>query len=180
MDATVAAITNARATEGIGPFVLPSNWDQLTASEQTFVMTNLERTARGLPALSALVAALDTAAQQGADASRDPSPPAGFPFTQWGSNWAGEMGNPLEALYYWMYDDGPGSSNVDCTPSNSSGCWGHRQNILMGLSCQPCVMGAGYAPTGYQNTPSVTELLVDTSGVPATDFTWAEEQPFVS
>jgi hypothetical protein len=180
VDATVAAITNARATEGIAPLVLPSNWTQLTADEQTFVMTNLERTARGLPALSALATALDAAAQQGAVESQDPSPPTGFPYTQWGSNWAGEMGNPLEALYYWMYDDGPGSSNIDCTPTNSSGCWGHRQNILMTLACHPCVMGAGYDATGYQNTPSVTELLVDTSGTPATDFTWAEEQASLS
>ncbi len=177
---TVEAIDNARAAEGIGPMVLPTNWTQLTVGQQTFVMTNLERTARGMPALSVMATDLEGAAQAGADASSDPAPPSGFPFSQWGSNWAGEMGNPLEALYYWMYDDGPGSSNIECTPSNSSGCWGHRHNILMAMACHPCVMGAGYDATGYQNTPSLTELMVDTSGDPAADFTWAQEQPYLS
>ena len=180
VDPTVQAINNARAHEGVGALALPSNWAQLSAQEQTFVLTNLERTARGMAPLSEMATGLEGAAQQGASSSQDPAPPAGYPFTQWGSNWAGEMGNPLEAFYYWMYDDGPGSSNIECTPSNSSGCWGHRHNVLLALACHPCVMGAGYDAHGYQGTPSLTELLVDTSGAPAADFTWAQEQPYLS
>lgn len=37
---------------------------------------------------------------------------------------------PLAAMYGWMYYDGPGGFNLDCTSSDSSGCWGHRDNIL--------------------------------------------------
>ena len=73
-----------------------------------------ERTARGLPPLAGMATALDAAALVGAQQSDDPTIPSGFPWTQWGSNWAGAVGDPLEAIYFWMYDDGPGSSNIDC------------------------------------------------------------------
>ncbi len=89
------------------------------------------------------------------------------------------MGSPLEAIYFWMYDDGLGSYNIDCTPSNTSGCWGHRNNVLMSLRCQPCLMGAGFNATAYQNNPSWTELLVDSSGSPALDFTWSQVLPYL-
>ncbi len=90
------------------------------------------------------------------------------------------MGNPLEALYFWMYDDGTGSANVDCTPSNQTGCWGHRENILLKLSCNVCVMGTGWDPTGYSGDPSMTELLVDTSARPPVEFTWQQESAYLS
>jgi hypothetical protein len=159
--------------------VLPSNWSSLTSEQQLFVGTNLERTVRGLPALTAMATALDQAAGAGAATANDPSPPGGFPFVQWGANWAGGVGSPLEAIYYWMYDDGPGSSNADCTAGNPGGCWGHRDKILLSLSCSPCVMGTGFDPQGWGGQPSWAELLVGTSGSPATDFTWDQESPYL-
>jgi hypothetical protein len=176
---TLAAIANARRSEGLPALVLPGNWGALTPTEQLFVATNLERTVRGLPALSSMASAADVAAQHGADVGDDPSAPPGFPFTQWAANWAGGVGNPLEAIYYWMYDDGPGSSNLDCTPGTPSGCWGHCDKILLAMACRPCVMGTGYAPQGWSGKPSWAELLVDTSGAPAVDFTWQQELAYL-
>lgn len=141
--------------------------------------TNLERTVRGLPPLSAMATSLDQSAQQAAAGNRDPSPAAGFPFSEWGGNWGGALGNPLEVIYLWVYDDGEGSANIDCTATDTSGCWGHRDNVLMIMSCTPCVMGVGFDPTSYQGTPSLSELLVNTSGSPAVDFTWQQEEPFL-
>ncbi len=158
---------------------LPSNWTSLTAEQQMFVVTNLERTARGLAPMSAMATSLDQSSEQAAGAGSDPSPAAGFPFKEWGGNWSGAMGNPLEAMYMWMYDDGEGSANIDCTATNTSGCWGHRDNVLLVMSCAPCVMGAGFSATAYRGTPSMTELLVSTSGSPAVDFTWQEEEPYL-
>lgn len=178
VNATLSAIDNARAAEGLPGMTLPGNWTQLTEEQQLFVVTDLERTVRGLAPLSAMADALDQAAAQGASQSTDPSPPAGFPYTQWGSNWAGAVGNPLEAMYYWMYDDGLGSSNIDCTASNQSGCWGHRDNVLLALTCQMCVMGTGVDPTGWNGDPSLAELLVDSSGQPSVVFTWQQEQAY--
>jgi hypothetical protein len=178
--ASLAAIANARGKEGLPALSLPSNWAQLSPERQLFVATNLERTARGLPPLTAMASALDQAAEQGAAQGVDPTPPSGFPYTKWGSNWAGAVGNPLEAFYFWMYDDGPGSANIECTPQNQRGCWGHRDNVLLTLACHVCVMGAGWAPQGYQLTPSMTELLTDSSGSPPVDFTWQEESAYLT
>ena len=178
--ATLQAIANGRSHEGLPPMVLPSNWPQLSPGQQIFVATNLERTARGLPPLAAMATTLDQAAAQGAAHNTDPEPPGGFPYRQWGSNWAGAVGNPLEALYFWMYDDGTGSANVDCTPSNQTGCWGHRENILLRLSCTLCLMGTGWDGVGYGGDPSMTELLVETSGNPVLDLTWQQEAAYLS
>ena len=177
VNATLAAIANGRSAEGLPAMVLPTDWYSLTAQEQLFVATNLEREVRGLAPLSSMSSALDGAALQGAEQSNDPSPPAGFPWSQWGSNWAGAVGNPLEAMYFWMYDDGLGSSNIDCQSAGAPGCWGHRDNVLLNLACQPCVMGSGFDATGYQGYPGWAELLVDTSGNPAADFSWSSGHP---
>ncbi len=174
VSAALGAISNARKQEGLPAMVLPTDWAQLTGQQQLFAATDLERTVRGLPPLTGMASALDQAAAAAASANSDPSPPAGFAWSTWGGNWAGAVGNPLEAVYFWMYDDGPGSYNIDCTPANSSGCWGHRNNILISLRCAPCLMGTGLDATAYQGTPSWTELLVDTSGSPALDFTWSQ------
>jgi ribosomal protein L24E len=179
VNATLAAIANGRATEGLPGMVLPTNWYALSPQQQLFVSTNLERTVRGLAPLVAMSSALDGAALGGAEQSNDPSPPAGFPWSQWGSNWAGAVGNPLEADYFWMYDDGLGSSNIDCTSGNQAGCWGHRDNVLLGLNCTPCEMGTGFDATGYQGYPGWAELLVDTSGAPGVDFSWSQETPYL-
>ena len=176
---TLAAIAHGRSAEGLPAMSLPTNWNALGPGEQLYVATNLERTVRGLPPLSALATVLDAAASAGAASGIDPSPPGGFPALQWGANWAGGMGNPLEAVYYWMYDDGPGSSNADCTPGDSGGCWGHRDKILMSLTCSPCVMGTGFDANGWDGQPSWAELLVGMSSTPAADFTWEQESPYI-
>jgi hypothetical protein len=177
---TLAAIAHGRSAEGLPAMSLPTNWGALGPDQQLYVATNLERTVRGLAPLSAMATVLDQAASAGAASGIDPSPPGGFPSLQWGANWAGGVGSPLEAVYYWMYDDGPGSSNADCSPSNTAGCWGHRDKILMSLSCSPCVMGTGYGPTGWQGQPSWAEILVGTAVAPAVDFSWEQEEPYLS
>jgi hypothetical protein len=179
VSATLQAIARARNVEGLPAMALPSNWTQLSPPQQLFVATNLERTVRGLPPLSAMASVPDQAAQQGASQGTDPSPPAGFPSSEWGSNWAGAVGNPLEAIYFWMYDDGAGSANVDCSASHPSGCWGHRQNVLLALPCHVCVMGTGWASGGFKGDPSLSELLIESSGAPASDFTWQQESPYL-
>jgi hypothetical protein len=173
-NAALAAIDNARSQEALPSMVLPADWAELSGPEQLFVATNLERTARGLAPLSGMATALDQAAQSAATQNADPTAPADFPWSSWGGNWAGAVGSPLEAVYFWMYDDGPGSNNLDCMNGITSGCWGHRNNILMSLRCAPCLMGVGLDANAYQGSPSWTQLLVDTSGAPALDFAWSQ------
>ena len=175
VNATVSAIDHARAQEGLPGMDLPTNWYQLTPQEQLFVATNLERTVRGLPPLAAMASGLDQAAALGASGGADPVPPSGYPWTMWGSNWGGAIANPLEVIYLWMYDDGPGSSNVDCPTAGASGCWGHRDNVLLNLACQECLMGTGFDATGWEGYPAWAELLVDTSGTHDLVFSWDQE-----
>jgi hypothetical protein len=121
---------------------------------------------------------LDLAAVAGVITGSDPHLPSGFPASGFGSNWAGAVGNPLEAMYYWMYDDGLGSNNEDCTTSTLGGCWGHRHNVLFSLLCNPCVIGAAWGQASPAAT-SVAELIVSAAASPHNDFTWAQEQQYL-
>jgi hypothetical protein len=162
----LAAIDAARASEGIGPMNLPSNWFSLTPAEQTFVVTNLERVDRGLPPVEGLVASLDNDAQAGAQGNQDPVYGGSLgAYASMGTIWAwtenGEA-NPLVADFYWMYDDGPS--------------WVHR-NAILDAACTDangsyCVAGAGSASTndgsctGACTGMSVSELFISAAGTP--------------
>ena len=69
--------TAARAHEGLGAMVLPSDFAALTPAEQLFVLTDIERVDRGLPPVVGMVAQLDTDAQNAAAANTDPDPVVG-------------------------------------------------------------------------------------------------------
>jgi hypothetical protein len=179
----VQATTAARAQEGLGPMRLPVDYAVLTPAEQLFVLTDVERVDRGLPPFVALDPTLSADAAAGAVADTDPAPvvaPPGMTIVAWGANW-GENGNPLGADYFWMYDDGPGSGNLDCTAADTAGCWGHRQNIL-GLTADQqqyggvLLMGAaedgGPSHGGWVSDAEVTVLA--TGPVPAPAYTWAQ------
>ena len=179
----IQATDAARSAEGLGPLHLPTDFVALTPAEQLFVLVDVERVDRGLPPVVGLDATLDAEAAAGAEANADPqaSPmPAGMSLVAWASNWA-ENGNPLGSNYFWMYDDGPGSSNVDCTATDTAGCWGHRDNIL-GLTAYQAeyggtlLMGAAEAvPSADQGWASDTELIVLATGPqPAYVYTWAQ------
>ncbi len=146
------AIDAAHTAEGLAPLQLPSDYSALNPAEQLVAVTNAERQARGLPAFAGPVAALDVLALQASETENDPTGPAG---SDWVSNWGYGFATPLAIDFVWMYDDGPGSDNVDCTPTNQSGCWGHRHNILVPWGG---IMGAADLTVGAGN--SISELLV--------------------
>lgn len=150
-------INAARAAEGVGPMVLPSDYFTLNVPLQLLVLANLERTGRGLIPAEGLSSALDATASVAALADVDPDPSL-FNGNALSANWAGGTASPLIADFMWMYDDGLGSGNIDCTYNNQSGCWGHRDDTLFQFSA-PLVMGAAYAPTTLDG-PSMAELFV--------------------
>ena len=164
-----------------------SAYQKLSRAEQLFVTANLERTERGLPAAVALTRSLDRVAQAGANAGEDPplgevpgQLPGGGLVVGLGGNWAEGWGNGLGADYGWMYDDGLGSDNEDCTKAHQEGCWGHRDNILGSFSSKAAcgggkhelAMGAGYAG----KADSETELFAGICGHDPTDvvLSWAK------
>jgi hypothetical protein len=171
----LAGINACRAEEGVGPLVLPRNWGSLTPVQQGFVVINLERVNRGLPAIVGLSEPLNALASAGASAGADPSFPSGG--GSGGGIWAGSY-SVLEADYMWMYVDGPGGNNLDCTSSNSSGCWGHRDIILWDRTAGTLVSGGGFASAG--GTDSLAYLVLTGISSSNLTFTWASELRYFS
>jgi hypothetical protein len=166
----IFGINACRAEENVGPLKLPGNWDSLSAVQQGFVLINLERVNRGLPAIVGLSGSLNTLASAGAGSESDPSFPAGG-FIGGGAIWAGAP-SVLAADYLWMYIDGPGGSNLDCTSSGSSGCWGHR-DIILWDKAGTLVAGGGQT----SGSGGISSAYVVLSGYSTGNltFTWANE-----
>lgn len=154
--AALADINAAHAAEGVQPMVLPSSFASMSVPEQLLNLADLERVDRGMAPILGLAAPLNQDAQTAAEQNNDPMP-SHFYGTVATGNWAAGYDSTLEADFAWMYDDGLGSDNVDCTSSDQSGCWGHRHDILWHFDT-PIAMGAGYAVGQYG--PSMTELFV--------------------
>jgi hypothetical protein len=174
-DASLAALNHARRLEKLPPYRLPVTWAQLTVAEQLFVLTNLDRVDRGLGAIQGLSPALNRLAAIGAENNRDPVATAGI--EGWASNWASSPG-PLLAQFLWMYDDGPGSGNLDCPTAGSPGCWGHRRNILLSwarwsIPGERPLMGAAVAPSGTIGELSYTTLFANMGPGPVI-YTWQQ------
>jgi len=134
LTASLAAVDAGRAHEHLPRLVLPTGFATWPADRQLLAVTNAERAVRGLRTVSGTDATLDAAARTAALANRDPSLPGwtlgGHPVAGWAANWAWGPGGVLLADFLWMYDDGLGSPNLDCTSAHRTGCWGHRHTIL--------------------------------------------------
>ena len=132
--------------EGLAPLPLPSNWSSLSDPQRGFVLMNLERIERGETPIIGVSTTLDTYAAEGADANTDP-PVSFITDGVGGSIWDG--GNFVTwGMVGFLYYDGPGGINLDCTTTNSSGCWGHRDNILDGASNPSLAVGVADGPSG--------------------------------
>jgi hypothetical protein len=181
---TLDAIDYAHKQEGLGIIYLPRNWQSLTPAEQLFVITNLERTARGERPIPGLTASLDQIAETGAAQHTDPvlSP---FAIAPVASIWA-ESEGPLASDYEWMYNDGfngvSDTPNLACQSPTAPGCWGHRNNILAEWSRRLLanMPGAWYLAAGAAQTPANTvATLFPTTESQASDamIVTAENQP---
>lgn len=157
--AALVDFDKVRHQEGLGPMVLPHDFDRLGVPSQLMAITNIERVDRGLPAFAGRSGALDKLAQDGADKDTDPPFPPFAPGEWQGGAWAGGANSALFSDFEWVYNDGLGSGNLDCTPTNQSGCWGHRDNILNGHYTAPLVMGAAVTYNTKFGT-SMAELFI--------------------
>jgi hypothetical protein len=128
IQAGIAELDSARTEEGQGPYQLPRGFLALSGAHQIVVLTDLDRQANGLRVVPGTTAALDRTALAGAQAWTDPI--VRNPALSWAANWAGDFPAAVWAYLTWMYDDGYGGPNVDCTTPTDSGCWGHRDDIL--------------------------------------------------
>jgi len=179
-NAIIADLNSAHAAMGLSAYALPSDFDTLSGDEQIFILSNLDRTAYGLMPASGLSPQLDSAAAAGVADDADPNPTAEIPANignySWAANWAGGYPNAPYAYYDWMYNDGLGSPNIDCTSQNPTGCWGHRQDVLAFPDPGQIVMGAATG-TDSSGLPSYAMTIVwteTTSSWTTLDYTWAQ------
>ncbi|MFZ0042295.1 MAG: hypothetical protein WAK93_13375, partial [Solirubrobacteraceae bacterium] len=157
-NAVISRLDEARVSLGQPRYDLPADFTSLTQAEQAFVLTNLDRVLYGLPPITGLTASLDSDAAAGVQADDDPrsSDPS---FDYYTSNWAGGYPNMAAAYEGWMYDDGPGSGNLDCTPSDSTGCWGHRHDILWRFDGDGALAMGAATGNDASGTPGQAMLL---------------------
>lgn len=152
--AAMRSFDRARAAEGLGPLILPSRFSTMSPTTQLMVITNIERVDRGL-APARLSRALNRMASYGARHRTDP--PLSHHGSSAAANWAGVGRSTLLADYEWVYDDGPGSPNADCS-SGGGGCWGHRENVLGSFS-RPLRLGAAWSPDRSYGASIATEWV---------------------
>lgn len=158
--------------------VLPRNYRSLTVGEQTFVIIDLERVARGLKPFAGLTGPFNTASHTAAVTRVDPNPAIStlraLGVSEYGSNWAGDFG-PLASDYDWMYNDGYGSGgiNMACLSPQAAGCWGHRDNIVGTYRHLPTLLaGAG---TGRPAGRSIATVMSGGGGSPPKlTYTWRQ------
>ena len=129
IDSVLHNINHGRSLEGLGPLVLPSDYATDSVPVQQLIIADEERGDRGLSQFSGLDPTLNAAASTAAASNADPAPPGTYSANGWGSNFALDY-TPLGADFAWMYDDGVGGTNLDCTTTDETSCWGHRDNIL--------------------------------------------------
>ncbi|MGC1184993.1 MAG: hypothetical protein WBA31_07570 [Candidatus Dormiibacterota bacterium] len=182
--AELADIDSALATEGVGPLTWAMNLYSLPLAEQQFVVTNEERVLRGLPAITGMDTAADQNALTGAQDAEDPPVQSVPGEIAAKGDWAEDYG-ALGSDFDWMYNDGPGSFNMDCPlGSTSSLCWAHRDAILTDTVTGPLAAPTGYiwtsgdacvanASTSYLSNCDLEYVLVPSSSV-SYDFTWTQ------
>jgi hypothetical protein len=176
-DAAIARLDVGRAALGLGPYRLPANFVTLLPPRQLLILANLDRIAYSLRPIAGLSLALDAIAKQAAKAREDPNPQAvllalrGQQRIGFASNWAGGAPNAPVAYFEWMYDDGYGSGNLDCTSRSAPGCWGHRHSVFAFAAGPTLTMGAAAVP-GEQSY-ALTVVETSTPGWPYS-YTWAK------
>lgn len=177
-DECVADMNGVRADqENLQPITLPTNWASLAAAEQIFVFTNLERVSRGVAPIPNLVNTYDDQIQKGINIDNDPQLPPGTDFSASGTIWAGYP-SVLGAFVVWMYYDGPGGADPDCT-GPSDGCWGHRDNIL-NADWNATDAGAGTDPRGNKGQAALFWIDPDAPAAENVVLTWADELQYLS
>jgi hypothetical protein len=166
----ITALNNGRAAMGLGPYNLPPGFTSLAPTAQLVVLSNLDRLAYGLTPITGQTAPLNQQAMTGVTNDTDPAGLLGtignLFYQQWTANWAVGWSSSIYTYYEWMYDDGPGSGNIDCTALDTSGCWGHRADTLTNFPGQ-VAMGVATGTSPNYHSTAFTEVYEGvTSGTP--------------
>jgi hypothetical protein len=176
VNAAIYYLDKARAKLLQPAYKLPADFPSLTPAQQMFILTNLDRIEYGLPPITGLTAQLSSdALTTGVKTGTDPSPSASN-LTGWTANWAAGYANAPIAYEAWMWDDGPGSANIDCTASDASGCWGHRHDVLWKFGSGSVLAMGAAAGLGPKGGRAYAMLLVGGSSAyqPRYTYLWSQ------
>lgn len=158
-NAAVFYLDRARGEMGLPPYNLPANFTALSPDRQMFILANLDRTAYSLPPVPGLNAELDTVAEEGMKAERDPTPAQQSPWAPfYGADWAA-FPNALWGYYIWMYSD-------------ESVGWGHRHVVFYeGFA----TLGMGASAGVSSNDRESSALIIQSASEPPPFYyTWTE------
>lgn len=158
-NAAIFYLDRARGEMGLPPYNLPANFTALSPDRQMFILANLDRTAYSLPPVPGLNTELDTVAEEGMKAERDPMPAQQSPWAPfYGADWAA-FPNALWGYYIWMYSD-------------ESEAWGHRHVVFYeGFASLGMGASAGVSTTGRESS---TLIIQSASEQPPYYYTWTE------
>jgi hypothetical protein len=176
LDASVSLLNQARAGLGQGSYQLPADFDSLGPQIQQFILTNLDRIQYGLAPITGITSSLTQDALGGVAHDTDPHP-TDPNFNYWTANWAGGFENVVLAYEAWMYDDGPGSGNLDCTLRDASGCWGHRHDVLWSFGGTGALAMGSAVGIDSSGSPGYAMVLGEGdagSYQPAYTYTWSQ------
>jgi hypothetical protein len=176
IDAGVYYLDRARAKVGLPPYALPANFPSLSPPQQIFILVNLDRVQYGLPPITGMTAALNhDALVSGVWRADDPYPSHTAGLNIWWPGWAGAFYNAPMAYEAWVWDDGLGSKNPRCTPTDHSRCWGHRHSVLWRYG-PVLAMGAAAGRDSRQHHRGYAYLFVGGNAdyKPAYTYTWRQ------
>lgn len=179
--ATVQALDNARQQVGLGPIMLPTNWNQLTQQEQLFVLVDIARVDRGITPISGLNAQMDQNAQLSIPNGEPPLNYIGslnggteldagdglFSVASFFVNSSNtglnstQVLTPLMAIYEIMYNNAtidPNYGILASTVNTGYSHWHARAMLLNNApfdvtSQSPLVAGAGYGNDTFEGAP---------------------------
>jgi hypothetical protein len=176
IDAGVWYLDRARAKVGLPAYALPANFPSLPPPQQLFILVNLDRVQYGLRPIPGLTAALShDALVSGVWRADDPHPSNTTGLNTWWPGWAGAFHNAPMAYEAWVWNDGLGSKNPRCTPTDHSRCWGHRHSVLWQYG-PVLAMGAAAGRDSRHHHRGYTYLFVggDASYKPTYTYTWKQ------
>jgi PASTA domain-containing protein len=176
IDAGVWYLDRARAKVGLPAYALPANFPSLSPPQQVFILVNLDRVQYGLRPITGLTAALSHAALvSGVRQADDPHPSNTTGLNTWWPGWAGAFHNAPMAYEAWVWNDGLGSTNPRCTPTDHSRCWGHRHSVLWKYG-PVLAMGAAAGRDSRHHRRGYAYLFVggDAGYTPTYTYTWEQ------
>lgn len=153
----IAALNRGRTALGEPPYALPRTFTQLAPRDQLMVLSDLDRRLYGLQAIWGYNTSLVSSAAAGVRNGMDPAPVhlAKTHLLGYTANFFGYT-HPMSALYAyfeWMYDDGPGGPNGECSSKNTTACWQHRKDTLFGTPGARQQLAFGDAYGSETNAP---------------------------